>query len=225
MSNKIILLDLISIANILDEKKLFKEADILDNIIKKSFKDSNLEYKYEDVNKINIPNQKINFDWPWNEWNSLSEGIKDDFYNTLDKLGWVPILGAGAQSAKFVLKCFEKKWNEAAISLVFILFQFFIAFKLASKAPAAISSAAAASPSFSNYKVIMQNLGKEIAKDMSFKSRITDIIINGTNEIIENVAKSFSESKSFNPLSSELLRNKVTRNLVDKELNKFYPKY
>jgi hypothetical protein len=77
---------------------------------------------YQPVNKWDKVTQSM---MPWDTWNSLPKAARDDLYNVLGLLNWIPILNSGSTSASFVLKCFEKDWEGAALGFIFILISFF----------------------------------------------------------------------------------------------------
>jgi len=180
--------ELIKIANKLDDKGLIKEADLLDAIIfKLARSDIELSGKYE----YKIPKNFSESRWPWETWNSLSEVARNDVYDTLNLLSWIPALGVAPQSTKFVLECFEGKWKEASVTFVFIIIQPLLAQALLL-------------PRFAH--IAKLNLASKI--NPSLKKALSDAIVNMANEIVDKSMEIFNSSDFFKNLSPHLLVQK-----------------
>ena len=185
--------DLVSIANKLDQLGLFKEADSLDKFIKEAvLKDEG--NPYQPVNKWDKITQSM---MPWDTWNSLPKAARDDLYNVLGLLSWVPILNSGSASASFVLKCFEKDWKGAALGFIFILISFF----MASNGPKVISLLKPAGG------VIKQTLSN-LLKDMNTKDLAIDWALNELSILLENAINSFNSSTYFKEIGVQLTEQK-----------------
>lgn len=190
--------DLVILANSLDKKGLTKEADLLDSIILKIAKDPASEMEAKQELALIPSSYNRSFDWPWETWRKLSDPAKEDFYDTISILEWIPILGVGAASAKFTLLCFEGKWSEAANALVFVILSIFMQ-KYFVKTISLIKSTPVA-----GYKEIL----RLIASDLTKRNMAIDACLNTVNTMIDKIINIFSKSKNFNQIATNLTNEK-----------------
>lgn len=194
--------DLVKVAHRLDYLGLTKEADILDDLIVRLARDIGAESEAKQY-KLEHPAPKgynNSFDWPWEIWVKLPEEDREGWYSLLEKLGWIPVLGLGPLSSKFVLKCFEKKWSEAAIALCFIILNFCFVLKYVNKI----------------------NLIKRTVAETAFRSAVADVIVNGFNEIADRVNEALSDVPSFKELASEFnVKKTLARQYVEAEIDRY----
>jgi hypothetical protein len=194
--------DLIKVANRLDCLGLTKEADVLDDLIVRISRDlgSESEYKQYMLEHPAPKGYNNSFDWPWETWVKLPEEDREDWYSLLEKLGWIPVLGLGPLSSKFVLKCFEEKWSEAAIALCFIILNFCFVLRYAGHI----------------------SLLKRTVAETAFRSVVSDVIINGFNEVADRVNEALSEVPSFRELASEFnVKKTLARQYVEAEIDRY----
>lgn len=196
--------ELIRIANSLDNKGLIKEADLLDSIILKlsALTDIELGGEYDEKR---IPKNFSESRWPWEVWNTLSEAARNDVYHTLNLLSWIPGIGIGPQSTKFILECFQGKWKEASASFIFIIIQ-------------PLLSAALALPRFAH----IAKLTAASKINPTLKKTLSDTMFNMANEIVDRSVDIFNGSNFFKNLSPNLLNQKQNiRFNIDKNINSY----
>lgn len=186
------------------------EANAISNMIKLS-RDFGAEREYSDV-KDGLPKSYTgDFEWPWELWSSLSDPAKEEFYDILDILSWIPILGVGAQSATFTLKCFEGDWKGAGYALVWIILSFYMAKQL--KAGVSLMKKTGK---------IMTDSMKEIAKDLTLKSLVIDFATNSVNELLTIVADAFDNSQHFKEIAQHLNAEKPNiKKYINSEISKY----
>lgn len=202
--------DLKLLKNKLHDMGNLTEAAALSNMIKSS-RDFGAEREYSDVN-AGLPKAYAgDFEWPWELWSKLSDPAKEEFYNILDVLSWIPILGVGAQSATFTLKCFEGDWKGAAYALVWIILSFYMARQL--KAGVNLMKKTGK---------IMTDSFKEIAKDLTMRSLVVDFATNSVNELLTAVAEAFDNSQNFKEIAQYLAAEKPNiKKYINSEISKY----
>ncbi len=203
--------DLIKVANSLDLLGLNKEADKIDLIIQKIAK-SDQEYQVEkgvsQKHPTSLPH--INFEWPWETWNKLPAASREDVYDVLDTLSWIPILGLGSLSAEFTLRIFAKEWDKAAMSLLFIIINFVFVYRATPKINL-----------LKNTGKITTDIWKTILTNTNTKSIVLDELTNVAQETLESIASAFQKKSYTQPLAQNLrgLKGNV-RGMVLKEMEK-----
>jgi hypothetical protein len=73
------------------------------------------------------------FEWPWDAWNKLPEKPKQEVVDFLDKISFIPVIGVGGDSAKFILSLYSGKYSEAARSLAMVVISFVLQYKMVGK--------------------------------------------------------------------------------------------
>jgi hypothetical protein len=205
--------DLMYLANNLYKIGLTREPLILEKLMEKlGISDTIVEYDVSSQKQMLPKGYDDSFQWPWDAWNSLPQSTRDDFYEIVDTLSWIPILGTGALSAKFVWLLFEGKHQEAAVTLVFILLSFYMAVKLTPKISLLKSTGSIATDSL-----------KEISKNMTTKSIVIDAVVNELQNLLDVIIKAFaSKDPYFLNFSANLKSNKShIKKYVEQEITKY----
>jgi hypothetical protein len=86
----------------------------------------------KEANSISMLRKEA-IEWPWETWNNLPEKPKSELMDFLDTFSWLPVIGVGGDSAKFVLYLFSEDYVNAARSLIMIVINFVLQVKMASK--------------------------------------------------------------------------------------------
>ena len=175
--------ELISIANLLDKKGFLREADELDLIINKLARtDEDLEFRDNKVPKHE------GFIWPWDIWNNLSPAIRESVYDDLNSFGMIPILGMGSNSAEFLLKLFEGKYEESANSALIIILQFYLSSLPGKGIKIDLYKKTSMIKDIANYiRRILPLIATEISQDL---------IINGLAKFLKIVIEEFKKFKT-----------------------------
>jgi len=192
---------LIFVKNYLKNNQFQKESDDIDILLKKIS-----QQKIEDKDTIiNSYDYLIKDKMPWNVWNSISQNDRADLYKRLDSFGWLPFLKSGAISVKFILKCFERNWDEASSILFDIIINIFLKKQTIYIVKMLISN-----------NIIKEKSIKDILKNSESKQILIKYLSEYALKYLDNISLSFKSSSMYNELPTYLSKY---RQLIEKYIS------
>jgi len=150
-------------------------------------------------------------EWPWEVWNNLPEKSRDEIKSFLDTISWIPVIGVGGDSAKFILSIYEEDYFGAARSLLMLILNFVIQIKMIGRVMVLQKSSGKALSEF----IIALKTNRELQGEVigfglniidSQIDTISDALRPYTSDMMLNLSKEFEKQKNgFYETSSKML--------------------